>query len=98
MAHIMHWQRGFKRIRLIGTLALALGVVLLASVLLTQGLGYAPDPAFAQLYGAFWPLGLMLIVLGLLLWVAVWVLSGFLPDPGLAPTRPEEPPRARIAQ
>ncbi len=98
----MHWQRGFKRIRLIGTLALALGVVLLVSVLVTQGMGYAPDPAFAQLYQAFWPLGLMLIVLGLLLWVAVWVLSGFLPDtgtaPGLAPTKPEEPPRARIAQ
>lgn len=76
----MLWQRGFKRIRLVGTVALGLGVVLLASVLLTQLLGYAPNPGFAQLYSAFWPLGLMLLVLGLLLWVATWVLSGFLPD------------------
>ncbi len=76
----MHWQRGFKRIRLVGAVALALGVVLLFSVLLTQLLGYAPDPGFAQLYGAFWPLGLMLLVLGALLWITVWVLAGFLPD------------------
>ena len=79
MAGIMHWQRGFKRIRLIGTVSLALGVVLLFSVLLTQLLGYAPNPGFAPLFGAFWPLGLMLIVLGLLLWLSVWVLLGFLP-------------------
>jgi uncharacterized BrkB/YihY/UPF0761 family membrane protein len=80
MALMMHWQRGFKRIRLVGSIALLLGVVLLGSVLLTQLLGYAPNPGFVGLYSAFWPLGLMLLVLGLLLWVAVWVLSGFLPD------------------
>ena len=80
MAPIMQWQRGFKRIRLVGTAAVLFGAVLLLSVVLTQSLGYAPDPAFAQLYSAFWPLGLMLLVLGALLWVTVWILSGFLPD------------------
>ena len=75
----MDWQTGFKRIRLVGTVALSLGILLLLAVILTQSLGYAPDAAFAQLYAAFWPLGLMLIVLGALLWVAVWVLSGFVP-------------------
>ena len=96
MAGTMHWQRGFQRIRLVGTVALVVGAVLLFSVLLTQALGYAPDPPFVQLYGAFWPLGLMLIVLGLLLWVAVWVLSGFLPDAGAAAARPDEPARTRL--
>ncbi len=90
----MHWQRGFKRLRLVGTVAVIAGIVLLLSVVLTQSLGYAPDPAFAQLYGAFWPLGLMLVVLGLLLWVAVWVLSGFLPDSGV----PQAESPARRAQ
>ncbi len=80
MASIMKWQRGFKRIRLVSIIALVSGVVLLLSVVLTQSLGYAPDPAFAQFYTAFWPLGLMLLVLGALLWVMVWILSGFLPD------------------
>ena len=78
----MQWQRGFKRIRLVSTVALIAGVVLLLSVILTQALGYAPNPPFVPLYSAFWPLGLMLLVLGALLWVAVWVLSGFLPESG----------------
>lgn len=63
-------------------MALVLGVVLLLAVILTQALGYAPNPGFAQMYGAFWPLALMLIVLGVLLWASVWVLSGFVPDGG----------------
>lgn len=79
---IMHWQRGFKRIQLVGTVALGLGVVLLASVILTQSLSYAPNPGFAQMYAALWPLALMFIVLGVLLWASVWVLSGFVPDSG----------------
>lgn len=83
----MNWQTGFKRIRLVGTAALALGILLLLAVILTQSLGYAPDAAFAQLYGAFWPLGLMLMVLGALLWVAVWVLSGFIPAAEPTPAR-----------
>ena len=79
MAGIMQWQRGFKRIRLVAGLAFALGLILIFSVVVTTSLGYAPDPAFASLFGALWPLGLMLIVLGVLLWVTVWVLSSFLP-------------------
>ena len=75
----MHWQRGFKRIRLVGAGAVALGLVLLVAVLLTRLLGYAPNPGFESLFDTFWPLGLLLIVLGLLLWLAVWVLAGFLP-------------------
>ncbi len=86
----MHWKQGFKRIRLVGTAALLVGVALVASVLLTQTLGYAPDPAFAQLFSALWPLGLMLLVVGVLLWLAVWVLMGFLPSDATAA------PRARL--
>lgn len=77
---MMQWQRGFKRIRLVGGAALVIGLVLLFSVLMTQWLGYAPNPGFAQIYSGFWPLGLMLVVVGLLLLVMVWVLSGFLPE------------------
>ena len=94
----MHWETGFKRLRLVGTVALGLGVVLLLAVVLTQSLGYAPDPAFTQLYSAFWPLGLMLIVLGALLWVAVWVLMGFLPAADAAESKAQDPPRARFYQ
>ena len=97
MAAIMHWQRGFKRIRLVGTVAITAGAVLLLSVVLTQSLGYAPDPAFSQLYGAFWPLGLMLLVLGGLLWVTVWVLAGFLPDGG-SDGAESTPARARFSR
>ena len=94
----MHWQTGFKRIRLVGTVALALGAVLLLAVVLTQSLGYAPDPAFTQLYSAFWPLGLMLLVLGALLWVTVWVLMGFLPKVEVAEGKVQDPARARFYQ
>ncbi len=95
MAHIMQWQRGFKRIRLVSTVALIAGAVLLLSVILTQTLGYAPNPPFVPLYSAFWPLGLMLLVLGALLWVAVWVLSGFLPEVD-APGTPQSAERTRF--
>ena len=96
----MNWQTGFKRIRLVGTAALVLGVLLLVTVIVSQTSGYAPDPAFVQLFGAFWPLGLMMIAVGVLLWLAVWVLSGFVPTATRAsskvePTEPE-PTRARF--
>lgn len=81
-AHMMQWQRGFKRIRVTGGAALLLGLALLFSVLMTQWLGYAPNPGFVQIYSGFWPLGLMLVVIGLLLLVMVWVLAGFLPEAG----------------
>jgi hypothetical protein len=91
----MHWQRGIKRIRLVGAGAMALGLILLISVLFTRVLGYAPNPGFESLFDAFWPLGLLLIVLGLLLWLAVWVLAGFLPhEAGVAKTTEGNPPRA----
>ena len=60
-------------------IALAAGVVLCASVLLTRTLGYAPDPSVASLFSALWPIGLALSILGGLLLVAVWVLHGFVP-------------------
>ena len=89
----MHWQRGFKRIRLVGTGAMALGLILLISVLSTRALGYSPNPGFESLFDTFWPLGLLLIVLGLLLWLAVWVLAGFLPtEAGMAKTIEANPP------
>ncbi len=76
----MNWQMGLQRLRLVATAALAVGVVLCASVLGTRGLGYAPDTAVAPLFSAMWPMGLALILVGALLWVAVWVLRGFLPS------------------
>ncbi|RRA47726.1 hypothetical protein [Acidipila sp. EB88] len=97
MADTMHWQKGFQRIRLVGTVALVLGAVLLLAVVLTQSLGYAPDHAFAQLYSAFWPLGLMLLVLGALLWVAVWVLTGFLPPDTVGRSAPGEATTTRAS-
>jgi hypothetical protein len=76
MGRIMHWQLGFKRIRLVGAGAIVLGFLLLVSVLLTR------------------PMGLLLIVLGLLLWLAVWVLAGFLPADVQAENA--APPRAQF--
>jgi formate hydrogenlyase subunit 3/multisubunit Na+/H+ antiporter MnhD subunit len=68
-----------KRLRLVGTVALAIGVVFCASVVVTRSLGYAPDDSVASLFAAMWPTGLALVILGGLLWVGVWVLHGFVP-------------------
>ncbi len=93
----MHWQRGFKRIRIVGAGAMALGLILIVSVLLTRLLGYAPNPGFASMFDTFWPMGLLLIGLGLLLWLAVWVLAGFLPtEAASAHVIEADPPRARF--
>ena len=92
MATTMHWENGFRRIRLVGTAAVVIGALLLLLVLMTQELGYAPDPAFTQLFGALWPLGLMLLVLGILLWLTNWVLMGFVTER----TAEKEPPRAQF--
>jgi uncharacterized membrane-anchored protein len=89
MGRIMHWQLGFKRIRLVGA-----GAIVLVSVLLTRLFGYAPNPGFESLFDTFWPMGLLLIVLGLLLWLAVWVLAGFLPADVQAENA--APPRAQF--
>jgi hypothetical protein len=85
----MGWKTGLGRLRLVGTVTLALGVVLCVSVVLTRTLGYAPDDSFASLFAALWPTGLALAILGGLLWVAVWVLQGFVP----AAAPEAEPPR-----
>lgn len=96
MATIMHWQRGFKRIRLIGTVSLAIGVLLLLSAVVTVSLGYAPDPGMAPMFNVMFPLGMVLIVLGLLLWLTTWVLAGFLPDEAATRAGDDTPPRARF--
>ena len=93
----MHWRRGIKRIRLVGAGAMALGLILLATVLFTRVLGYSPNPGFESLFDTFWPMGLLLIVLGLLLWLAVWVLAGFLPtEAGAVRTIEADSPRAQF--
>ena len=77
----MHWENGFKRLRLVGTGSLALGAILLLIVILTDSLGYAPNPGFAMsLFTLCARLGPLLLVLGALLWLAVWVLMGFVPE------------------
>jgi predicted ABC-type sugar transport system permease subunit len=91
----MGWHTGLKRLRLVGTIALAIGVVLGASVLITNSLGYAPDTSVAPLFAALWPVGLVLAILGGLLWVAAWVLQGFLPP---APAAAPEPRRAKLEE
>ncbi len=86
----MNWHTGLKRLRLVGTVALAVGVVLCASVIATRSLGYSPDLSVAPLFAAMWPCGLALIILGALLWIAVWILQGFIPAPGrrIEPAKP----------
>ena len=77
----MNWYTGLKRLRIVGTIALTVGLLLCVSVVATRGLGYAPDLSVAPLFAAMWPCGIALILVGGLLWVAVWVLHGFLPEP-----------------
>ncbi len=94
----MGWQTGLHRLRIVGTVALATGVVLCASVLITRGLGYAPDDSVAALFAAMWPVGLVLAILGGLLWVAVWVLQGFAPVTPVRGASAEAAQRAQINQ
>ena len=97
----MAWQHGLKRVRLTGTLSLVLGVALLGSNLGTHLLGYAPDPMFASVYSLMWPAGLVLLILGAVLWIAAWILQAFDPDHGrsaaysIPDTKPEDLPRPR---
>ncbi len=78
----MHWQQGFKRVRIVGGVTLGVGLAILVSVLLSQQTGYMPAPALTQIYLALWPVSLMLAALGLLLLALPWVLAGFLPPSG----------------
>ena len=96
----MNWHRGLRRLRLVGTIALVLGLILCGSVLVTRTLGYAPDLSVAPLFAAMWPSGLALIILGAVLWMTVWVLQGFVPaasaQAGLAGREAEPIRRARL--
>ena len=95
----MNWHRGLQRLRLVGTIALVIGLVLCVSVLVTRTLGYAPDSSVAPLFAAMWPSGLALVILGGLLWVAAWVLQGFVPAaPALADRLGREAEPARRAR
>ena len=76
----MTWHKGLKRLRLIATASLVIGLVLIASVLITQALHLSPDTLVAPLFAVMWPLGVGLLILGGMLWTAVWVLMGFVPE------------------
>ena len=91
----MAWQHGLQRVRLTGTLCVVAGALLLGSNLATHLLGYAPDPSFASVFGLMWPAGLVLIILGAVLWITAWILQGFDPDHGNSTrnTPPQERPR-----
>ncbi len=72
----MAWHTPLQRLRLVGTLALVLGAAACISVLATHGLGYAPDTSVAPLFNALWPIGIVLALLGALIWVGIWILHG----------------------
>ncbi len=54
---------------------------------ITSALGYAPDPAYVLPFNLLIRLGFPLLLLGGLLWVALWVVQGFLPNGEAAPER-----------
>lgn len=87
MGFSMIWHTGLRRLRLVGTVALVLGVICCASVFVTHAMGYAPDPSVASLFSALWPIGLGLVVLGGMVWVTAWVLHGFVPAAAVAEER-----------
>ncbi len=98
----MAWQHGLKRVQLTGTLSLVAGALLLGGNVGTHMLGYAPDPMFTSVYALMWPAGLVLLVLGAVLWVTAWILRGFDPDHGrpvssyaASVNPPEDLPRPR---
>ena len=97
----MHWQRGLKRLRIVATGALVLGAIMFFPPWLTNILGYVPNAGFVGLFNLSLRLGLMLLVLGALLWVAVWVLAGFLvPETAgsASALADSEPTRARFRE
>ncbi len=96
----MAWQHGLKRVKLTGTLSVIAGALLLGSNLGTHLLGYAPDPTYVSVYALMWPVGISLLILGAVLWIAAWILQGFDPDHGrpaarYADPKPEDLPRPR---
>ena len=79
----MTWKRGFSRLRFIGITSMALGMVMLAVVWTARAMGVEADPVSAFMCMVLWEAGITLMVLGNVLWVALWVLKGFIPENGL---------------
>lgn len=76
----MDWQKGFKRIRLIGPAAQVAGVAMLPfSTWLTQLPGHAPAPAYTGSYRAFTPSGFR-VISDVSLPRAMWMRTGFLSE------------------
>ncbi len=92
----MHWQRGLHRFRLVATALLLLGVLMYLSARLTSIFGYAPDPGFVGFFNLLIHLGLVLILIGLLLWPAYWILLGFRTDNAAAAPSSTTPGRAHF--
>jgi hypothetical protein len=89
----MDWQRGLKRLRLVGTVSLLLGVISFGSVYLTNTLGYAPDALLKPFFPFVGELGLLLTIFGCMVSVATWVIQGFAPL--TPPTRIDTVPARR---
>ena len=75
----MTWNRGLARIRFIGIVSLVMGVVMLAVVWSLRAAGIEADPVSAFFCSVVWSSGITLMVLGNVLWIALWVAKGFLP-------------------
>ncbi len=75
----MQWARGLTRLRTVAIVLLGIGLVTALSSILMSGLGYQPDPGFLGIFTLLTHLSVPCILLGGVLWAAVWVLEGFLP-------------------
>jgi hypothetical protein len=58
---------------------------MLASVWSARAIGVEADAVSAFFCSLMWSAGITLMVLGNVLWVALWVLRGFIPEEGTAP-------------
>ena len=61
-----------------------MGVVMLAAVWSFRATGIEADPVSAFFCSVVWSSGITLMVLGNVLWIALWVAKGFFP-----PSTPE---------
>ena len=78
----MTWHKGFARLRFIGLASLGIGMVMLAAVWAARATGVEADPVTSFMCAIVWASGITLLVLGNVLWIALWVLKGFVPDGG----------------
>ncbi len=76
----MTWHKGFARLRFIGIASLVMGVVMLAGVWSARAAGLEADAVSAFFCSLVWSAGITLMVLGNVLWIALWVLKGFIPE------------------